>query len=402
MAKAGTLDARILEPQSLELQPDALAIFVLNVGDGDSVVIRFPAVDRPTYAVVDCNHGAKTDHLLRSLGRGPVVFMCATHPHLDHIRGLRHVLRTHGADEFWDSGFRYASTTYQALIEEVIDSGLRFVRPTAGFEYRHAACRITVLSPSVQLKNRYDTYGIAINNASVVLRLQYPVPPVNLDYPKTANFPALPATPTRTMILGGDAQTDAWGAVMSDFPHFVRDRRNWLRLMRAGQGAYPLATDFFKVPHHLSKRGINLELLERLGDRGRFDDTAPAYMAVSCAGGDSSSHGFPHRVSHELLREARDPIAATEGGVHATDGELGIHITGQELGGNAAYKHAGSIAFVVGADGGMTLYRFLDATDEFVQLERAHRVLPSDRASWRRVAETDRNEVGGRGEVVSW
>lgn len=67
---------------------------------------------------------------------GPIRFMCATHPHFDHISGLRKVLvRFKGSvAEFWDSGFRYTSATYRALLDEVVKQAplLRLIRSTSG------------------------------------------------------------------------------------------------------------------------------------------------------------------------------------------------------------------------------------------------------------------------------
>ena len=43
MGTAGTFDAELLrDPARLELQASDLAVFFLNVGDGDSIVLRFP------------------------------------------------------------------------------------------------------------------------------------------------------------------------------------------------------------------------------------------------------------------------------------------------------------------------------------------------------------------------
>jgi hypothetical protein len=113
--------------------------------------------------------------------------------------------------------FRFTGTTYRNLIIEVENQGrthgLRLLRPTAGFELFHAEASISVLSPSISLRNRYDTYGVDINNASVVMRVTYPVDKPSSQYPKTGGPPpAGDAAPdSTTVILGGDAQSDAWG-----------------------------------------------------------------------------------------------------------------------------------------------------------------------------------------------
>lgn len=380
MGDAGTLtDNRLAAAADLGLGPTDLALFVLNVGDGDALVLRFPIESpalTPTYGVVDSIAGAKTIALIEALGAGPIRFVCATHPHLDHIRGLRQVLQHFRGNvlEYWDSGFRYTSDTYRTLMEEVISQAgtLRFIRPTSGFEFIHAGAQVTVLSPSIALRNRYDTYGVDVNNASIVLRVTYPVRPPSADYPSSANEPQAARPKSRTVILGGDAQTDAWGQVLQEFPHLDLDAKNWVRQIGGGTGSRPLACDLFKVSHHASKRGVNLELLERMGDRsgGLGPSFGPRWLVASSASGAGSGFGFPHAVTQELLREVRDPQAQA-GGTHKPDDQLGIHFTAQRLASDGSA--VGSVAFVMRADASTDLYRFGDAKDEVLDLRRARR-----------------------------
>jgi len=385
VGEAGLLDpGRLSAVAPLALADDDLAVFVLSVGDGDALVIRFPVYEASpgpglpkarvvSAAVVDSARGGKTSALLTALGITSLRFVCATHPHADHIAGLRSVIRDFNGpiDEYWDSGFRYTSGTYHKLISEVEDRRIPFIRPTSGFELIHAGALVTVLSPSIALRNRYDSYGVDVNNASIVLRVLYPTHPPSEDYPETSGSAAPPAKKSRTIILGGDAQTDAWGRVLDEFPHFVGDKTNPTRQIGARSGSQPLACDFFKVSHHCSKRGVNLELIERMGESpaGTGPSFGPRWLAVSSATDDASQFGFPHLVTQELMREVRDP-RAQKGGPHDTDSKLGIHFTAQQLAAPDAGP-AGSIAYVVRADGSGTLYRFGDAAAADVDLAHA-------------------------------
>ena len=376
---------RLQQAAGLNLAADDLAIFFLNVGDGDSVVIRFPEESGLlTFAVVDAYKGDKTVNLINALSAGATSpprlrFVCATHPHLDHIAGLRNVMRSFKGrvDEFWDSGFRYTGTTYRNLFTEVETQGredrLRLLRPTSGFELFHAGALLMVLSPSITLRNRYDTYGVDINNASVVIRLTYPVLAPKEQYPTTNGPPpAGDASPdSTTVILGGDAQTDAWGQVLQEFPHLDPDVRQWARAIGAKTGRTPLKCDLFKVSHHCSKRGINLELLERMGDPGTgFPSKGPSLLISSCSTGAGSGYGFPHDVTQRLLREVRDPQARA-GGSHKADDEVGIHYTSQQIAGGGP---AGSLAYVLKANGSADLYRLGDAVDADAPLGPVWRV----------------------------
>jgi hypothetical protein len=94
-------------------------------------------------------------------------------------------------------------------------------------------------------------------------------------------------------------------------------------------------------------------------------------MVVSC-GDNFPKHGFPHAVTQALMRETRDP-KAKHGGAHRLDHQLGIHYTGQRLGGPGG-GFAGSVAFVVGGDGTRTTYRLGEAEDDAIDLGRSRRV----------------------------
>jgi beta-lactamase superfamily II metal-dependent hydrolase len=404
MGSAGTIpQSRLGVPGRIPLRPDDLVIYVLNVGDGDAMVIQFPELHgERSFAVVDSNDGGKSLALLRNLGAHHLRFVCATHPHIDHFRGLRRILTEFEGRvrEFWDSGFRYTAETYKELVREIgrqADSGtLQFIRPTAGYEHFVANSRVTVLSPSVALRNRFDTYGVDINNASIVLRLEYPVSDPRFDFEgpipvdEAADEPdgerdddvrpdAGPpsderATRTRAVILGGDAQTDAWGQVEIDFQQLLRDRRAWARAIGVRTGRQPLFCDVLKVSHHGSKRGVNLELLQRMGDQGSGSGKGPRYMIVSCASDEDSDHGFPHIVTQAIMREVRDP-QAKGGRPHRSDDALGIHYTSHRIAGDPPAP-AGSIAVVMGVNAAVpVLYRFGDAVRDPVDLGSARKVL---------------------------
>lgn len=377
MGSSPDLDDAQLRPEgALTLAVGDLALFVLNVGDGDSLVIRFPnPATGPQFGVVDCFDAGKTIALLHDLGASSLRFVAATHPHYDHVKGLRAVLQAFDGQvaEFWDSGFRFTSATYKGVVEEVERQGIRFIRPTSGYEAYVGRTQVAVLSPSIFLRNRYDTYGVDPNNASIVLRLAYPEHPPSTGYPSPSDPTPGPdePLPTRTIILGGDAQTDAWGHVLGEFPHFRRDEDVWAQQISVRKGRQPLACDLFKVSHHCSKRGINLELIERLGDSDGFGASyGPPVMVVSSATGDDSDYGFPHEVTQELLREVRAPRAQS-GGDRPVDGRLGIHYTAQSLAGGGP---AGSVAYIVTSTGIRRLYRLGDRADEQVSLARARRL----------------------------
>ncbi len=273
----------------LTITPQSLCVHVLNVGDGDAIVLQFPEVDGSRkYGIVDCYSSKKMINYLDKLGAAELEFVCATHPHYDHICGIPKILETYKGNirEFWDSGFRHNSVTYGRIIELVQqDPNIRFLRVTSGMERNCNGVDISVLAPSIYLRNRYDTWGVNINNASVVLKLEYQAPG---------------SSSKSVMILGGDAQVDSWAKVIEEYPHHEKTTNPDQRIQME-KSFRPLNCQILKVPHHGSKHGTALEYVERLD---------PEYAVVSCS--ESSRHGFPHDIALLSLMEETDRIYFTD------------------------------------------------------------------------------------------
>ena len=74
----------------------SLALHILNVGHGCSVVVEFKRGCTRSFGLIDCNRVAgqplKAAEKLRSLGADSLSFVCLTHPHADHYSGLKQIL----------------------------------------------------------------------------------------------------------------------------------------------------------------------------------------------------------------------------------------------------------------------------------------------------------------------
>ena len=103
---------------------------------------------------------------------------------------------------------------------------------------------------------------------------------------------------------------------MTDFAELRPSDSPAAKALRMALGADPLRAQVFKVPHHASKHGVNLELVELIKP-----STEPDLV-----GGRRRRYNFPHTVAQESVREALEAIAST-GAAHRPDHELGIHYT---------------------------------------------------------------------------
>lgn len=329
-----------------------LRIHVINVGHGDSILVELPDEmsngRRPRFGLVDAGGEdaevrTKTLDYLQSfleyrLERPPssnpdatdyvFEFICLTHPHSDHLYGMMPVLECFCADtfpmamrprQFWDCGFRYNTVGYLAVLEFLSQHPeVQFIRVTSGTEFHYNEVEVLTVAPSIDMRNRYDTYGVNVNDASIVLR-------VSLG--------------RGVALLTGDAHFDSWGKVCEEFPrtkhiiyppdsHGTPDMRDPNRddiafLNQENQ----LNCQLLKVAHHGSKRGTSYEYIEKL---------SPSHFVIPC---DRDSeyqsnwrHKFPHPITRLIIGEESDVFSANSSQIPDVTGLAGSTGTTASLG----------------------------------------------------------------------
>jgi hypothetical protein len=348
--------------------PEDLVYFLVNVGDGDCQLLLLPDDGNGRQLlVVDVATFAKLDALIVALGNTAllpprtddlIALVVATHPHADHIAGMGRFLNTYAAhvDEVWEPAFYMPGAAYRDMMKAIGDHGLRHGQPTSGMTRWIGHAKVLALSPGIGLRNRFDTYGIDANNSSIALKVEFPGRQVTMRNPDGSFIRAA----RQSLILGADAQTLSWAQVGIDFPQLGPDSSIVAQALSKAQGFEPLSANLFKVPHHASKHGLNLELVETIG---------PALSLVSSVGG-GGKYNFPHLTAMESLREGIEPTA--QGGQqHAPDYDLGIHYT---FGTDDAGTALGTIGVIMSPSGRKRqLWRFGDASGDRVDLASARR-----------------------------
>jgi len=371
---------------ALDEQPDALVYFLLNVGDGDSQVLLLPPGSSHAerrVVVVDVATRHKVPELLIALHQagllprpgtaGQVALLVATHPHFDHIGGMGQLVEVLGqgsgcVDQFWDPGFYSPNPSFHDLMRRLEDDPrIRRLQPTSGTTLFLDCVRLTVLGPGVALRMRFDTYGVQVNDASLTLMVEFPATRLYAepaqDRPGEVNR-RLTARRSRRLLLGADAQFTSWAQTTSDFPD-LHDHGNPLlqKELRTAVGQDPLRADVFKLSHHASKNGVNVELLARVNAR--------TTLVSSSAGG--GRYNFPHLLAMEAAREA---VQATtqSGAARHDDDALGIHVTGSIL---DTGEPVGSVALLLPRGSRpVRLFRLMDGPADPVDLTRAREAVP--------------------------
>jgi hypothetical protein len=237
---------------------------------------------------------------------------------------------------------------------------IAYTQPTSGMARYLSTVRILVLSPAIGLRNRFDSYGVELNNSSISLKLEFPTSRVQQ---RNKDRQYIRIRDTQGLILGADAQTLSWAQVLVDFPELRPDDSPVAKQLRMALGNNPLSAQVLKVPHHASKHGVNLELVELI---------QPKFSLVSSVGG-GGKYNFPHLVAQESIREGLQATTG-KGAARKPDHELGIHYTAALDTDGAAL---GSIGMVLSPTGRKRhLWRFGDTSAQDIDLAKARLFTP--------------------------
>ncbi|MBO0725096.1 MAG: MBL fold metallo-hydrolase [Blastocatellia bacterium] len=240
-----------------------LQIYALDVGQGDSLLIVTP---EGKSVLIDAGTPQAGDEVVAALRKRNIQsldLVVATHPHSDHIGGMRRVIENFEIKNFLDSNQKYASKEYERMLDAIMEKRIKTIYAKKGMKFDlDSGVRLEVLNPEGNdlLIKKVRPGGSVENANSVVLRLSY------------GNF---------SMLFAGDAETETEDMMMDS--------------------GVTLRSQVLKVGHHGSRYATSARFLEAV---------APEAAVISV--GAHNRYGHPAPETLDRLQKAGVKIYRTD------------------------------------------------------------------------------------------
>lgn len=146
---------------------DLLKIHYLDVGQGDSIFIELPNNETMLIDAAESNQSANIINYIKNLNYQKIDYVIGTHPHTDHIGGLKDIINTFEIGKIYMPKVISTTKTYENLLQTIKDKNLKINTAKAGTPIIDTdTLKINILAPN------NDTYT-ELNNYSVVTKITY-------------------------------------------------------------------------------------------------------------------------------------------------------------------------------------------------------------------------------------
>jgi beta-lactamase superfamily II metal-dependent hydrolase len=144
----------------------AMNVHFIDVGQGDSILIQTPSNKTILIDGGSPKAGKKVVAYLEKLHIERLDLLIATHPDIDHIGGLSHVMKSIDIDQIIDSGKFYTTKTYMQYINQVKQAKIPMTIAKKDDNIKiDPTINIKVLNAHERRKNN--------NQSSIVLKVNY-------------------------------------------------------------------------------------------------------------------------------------------------------------------------------------------------------------------------------------
>lgn len=230
-----------------------LTIHVLDVGQGDAILVRSP---EGRTALIDAGTSSVVVDRIREQGVDTIDLVAVSHHHTDHYGGMDEVIREFRPKYFLASGTAHVTPMFVKLLRLVRDDQMIAIQPT------RQPRRIELGSATLTVLPQPPEDEKEENNNSIGIRLEY------------GHF---------AMLLTGDSEETARAFWVEQCPDLVGE------------------TNVLKLAHHGSRNGTDARWLERI---------RPELAVCSC--GEGNDYGHPHSETLQLLQQHKVPLKRTD------------------------------------------------------------------------------------------
>lgn len=146
---------------------DLLKVHYLDVGQGDSIFIELPNNETMLIDAAESYQSENIINYLKNLNYQKIDYVIGTHPHTDHIGGLKNIINTFEIGKIYMPKVVSTTKTYESLLMAIKNKNLKINTAKAGTTIIDTdALKINILAPN------NSTYT-ELNNYSVVTKITY-------------------------------------------------------------------------------------------------------------------------------------------------------------------------------------------------------------------------------------
>ncbi|MBE6829138.1 MAG: MBL fold metallo-hydrolase [Ruminococcaceae bacterium] len=239
-------------------EQDATSVYFLDVGQGDSELIRLKTGENILIDAGTPETARELADYLADLGVSKIDCLIATHPHADHIGGMEQIVDRFSVGKVYmpripDSQIP-TTATYEKLLTAIDRKGLKITAAKAGMViFDTGEEKLEILAPNS------EKYG-DLNSYSIVTML---------------------TSGEKRFLFTGDAESDSEKEMVKK--------------------GYDLRCDVLKCGHHGSSTSTSAAFLKAAG---------PSAAVISC--GLNNDYGHPHKEVVDRLKKAGVTIYRTD------------------------------------------------------------------------------------------
>ena len=146
---------------------DLLKVHYLDVGQGDSIFVELPNNETMLIDAAESYQSENIINYLKNLNYQKIDYVIGTHPHTDHIGGLKNIINTFEIGKIYMPKVVSTTKTYESLLMAIKNKNLKINTAKGGTSIIDTdALKINILAPN------NSTYT-ELNNYSVVTKITY-------------------------------------------------------------------------------------------------------------------------------------------------------------------------------------------------------------------------------------